>query len=340
MILVTGATGLVGTHLLIQLVGQQNEVCALYRTKEKRAHTKSLFLLYYSTYFGTTTAESAFATILWKKVALEDILALNNAFEAVTQVYHCAALISFDVTDYKELRETNIKGTANIVNCCIDHQVQKLCYVSSIAALSKIEGLHSIDEQSTWNSEALNSDYAITKYGAELEVWRASQEGVPVVIINPGVIIGPGFYKSGSGRIFSRIAEGLSYYTPGGTGFVGVDDVVCCMIQLMESPIHNENFIVVAENLTFKAFLTKVALALDMKPPNKKAGPILTMLYRLLRWFGYVLFNIKPEISKASAQTLQEIFVYDNSKIKKFLGFEFKSIDQTIEQTAQHFLRK
>ena len=186
-----------------------------------------------------------FEKIEWIEADINDIPALEKAFQDITHVFHCAAFISFDPNDLQRLVEVNEIGTANIVNLCIANQIKKLCYVSTIAAIGKEPNNKWVSEETEWQNE-LVSPYALTKYLAEMEVWRATQEGIPVIIVNPGVIIGPGFWESGSGKLFPTAAKGYKYAPPGGSGFVAVEDVVNMMVQLMESNISNERYIAVA----------------------------------------------------------------------------------------------
>ena len=179
MILVTGGTGLVGAHLLLHLLENGEEkIRAIYRKSKQIEKTKSLFELY--------KKSDLFSKIGWIQADILDVPSLENAFEEVDYVYHCAGLISFNPDDENQLRKVNIEGTANIVNFCIDKKVTKLCHVSSIAALGNLtQNQTIITEETEWNPEVLHSDYAISKYGAEMEVWRGQQEGLQVVIVNP-----------------------------------------------------------------------------------------------------------------------------------------------------------
>ena len=153
-------------------------------------------------------------------------LHLQNVFkDTFLHVYHCAALVSFNPKDYRTMRTINIDGTANLVNLCIENKVEKICFVSSIASIGKSLNNKPITEENEWNPEEKHHGYAITKYGAEMEVWRASQEGLNVVIVNPGVILGVGFWKTGTGKLFTTIKNGFKFYTEGITGFVDVKDV-------------------------------------------------------------------------------------------------------------------
>mgnify|MGYP000444878606 CR=1 FL=1 len=237
MILVTGGTGLVGAHLLYHLSLENDVVTAIHRENSNLQAVKKVFSYY------TKDFEHLFNKIKWIEADITDICQLEIAFENITEVYHSAALVSFNPKDYKAMRKINIEGTTNIVNFCINKKVQKLCFVSSIATIEKSINNKVIDEEGEWNVEKNNYGYAITKYGAEMEVWRASQEGIDVVIVNPGVILGAGFWNTGSGALFPKIYKGLQFYTEGITGFVAVKDVVIIMIRLMNSTIKNKSII-------------------------------------------------------------------------------------------------
>ena len=241
MILVTGGTGLIGSHLLFHLTQQGQKVKASYRTEDTLRYVTRVFGYY------TEHPEHLLSAITWVQADLTDIVALHTLFEGVDRVYHCAALISFAPNDYPALKKNNVEGTANIVNLCLEYKVDKLCYVSSIAAISSGALEEVVTETTDWHSRGA-SVYGITKHQAELEVWRGTQEGLSAVIVNPGLVIGPGFWQHGSGLLFARAAQGKKYAPPGGTGFVSVNDVVRAMMTLMASDITQERFILVSEN--------------------------------------------------------------------------------------------
>ena len=334
MILVTGGTGLVGSHLLFKLIGNNEHVRAIYRREKTLTRVKHVF-----SYFSDD-AEALFNKIEWVEADINDIPKLQNAIKDITHVYHCAAFVSFEPDKYKTLRKVNIKGTANIVNLCIANGIKKLCYVSSIAAI----GHHNdpeklVDEQTAWNPEDDNSVYAITKYGAELEVWRGTQEGLDAVIVNPGIILGGGFWKGGSsGNLFRQVHNGMGYYVNGITGYVDVWDVVNAMHQLMEGSIKNESFILVSESLSFKTFQTKTAKALNVKPPTKEAKPWLLQLAWRLDWLKFKLLGKRRSLSKQNAKSAVSVTYHDNSKLKAALNFEFKTIDKSIDEVSKLYL--
>jgi len=332
MILVTGGTGLVGSHLLYKLVQSNNNIRAIYRTKEKIEAVKHVFSYY------TKNADALLSKIEWIEADITNIPKLTEAFKGVTHVYHCAALISLDPHYYYRLRQINIEGTANIVNLCVSNNIKKLCYVSSIAAVGNEVNNKLITEKSPWNKDEDHGVYAITKYGAEMEVWRGCQEGLDVVIVNPGIIIGPGFWRLGSGSFFKRVYKGLKYYTIGTTGFVAVNDVVNIMVLLMEGAIKNEGYIVISENISFQSFFTKIANALHVNPPKKEASSFLLQIAWRMDWLRSKLRGKHRRLVKHSVNSIQSISNYDNSKIKEELDYDFISIDSAISSTSQRFL--
>lgn len=334
MILVTGGTGLVGGHLLYRLVCNKEKVRAIYRNEEKLDNVRSVF----STY--TSNIETIFKAIEWIQADLLDVSALSKAFQGVTHVYHCAALVSFEPDKYHLLRKTNIEGTANIVNLCIPNKVTKLCYVSSVAALGTALNKGIISEETDWNSENDNNVYAITKYGAEMEVWRATQEGLDAVIVNPGVILGAGIWHDSSGSLFKKVSKGLKYYTSGTIGIVSVEDVVTIMIKLVECDIKNKRFVLVAENWTYKQFLTQMALAVNTKPPTKLIKPWLLDLTWKLDWFTHKFFGKRRQLTKHLCASLSSERYYNSDKIKTALNYQFKPMNEEIITVGNHFLKQ
>jgi len=332
MILVTGGTGLVGSHLLFELSKSQQKIRAMYRHEQTIEKVKTIFSYY------TDLADNQFDRIEWLEADLEDLPKLATAFEGVTYVYHCAALISFDPNDYYRLRKTNVVGTANIVNLCVINSIQKLCYVSSVATLG-FDPVK-ITEKTTWNLEDSQSVYAMTKHEAEMEVWRGIQEGVPSVIVNPGVILGPGFFNSGSGILFKRIHKGLNYYTSGVSGYVDVKDVVKSMVSLMSSSHENERYILVAENLSFLEFTTLIANALKLSPPKKAVGSLALSFAWRLDWLKHQLTAKKRQLTKNLCKTLINKSYYDSDKILQTDNtFKFKPISAVVSEVCQIFLK-
>ncbi|RRQ50370.1 NAD-dependent epimerase/dehydratase family protein [Maribacter algicola] len=331
MVLVTGGTGLVGSHLLLRLVLSKVKVRAIYRSVEKLGDVKKVFSYY------EEAPETIFNQIEWVKGDILDVPSLESAFLDIEQVYHAAALISFDTRDFKKLRKVNVEGTANIVNMCIHHKIRKLCYVSTIGTIGRSIGGKEATESNDWN-ELHTNVYALTKYSAEMEVWRGSQENLDVVIVNPGVILGPGFWNSGSGKLFTTVNEGYSYYPPGGTGFVSVTDVVSVMTLLMASTIKNDRFILVSENLTYKEIMTSISHILGRKPPKKE---LKKWQLEIGRYFDFLktLFTGKPRtLTKNSVYSLLHPETYNSEKVRTVLNISFEPLEASIAFTSKKFM--
>jgi dihydroflavonol-4-reductase len=334
MILVTGGTGLVGSHLLYKLASQGEKVRAIYRNEKKLANIKNVFSCYTDDY------ETIFNAIEWFEADILDIPSLTDAFNGINYVYHSAAFVSFEPNKYRLLRKTNIEGTANIVNLCLSNNIKKLCHVSSIATLGIQNNSSEINEESEWNPEASNTIYGITKYGAEMEVWRGSQEGLDIVMVNPGVILGAGIWRYGSGSLFKKAQQGLKYYTSGSIGLVDVEDVVSIMIALTKSTITNERFILVAENWSYKDFLQAMAKAVNAKPPVKLASMVLLHIGWRLDWLRHKLFGKRRQLTKHLAVSLCTQKTYSNTKITSQLQFNFKPVSKSITEIGALYLKQ
>ena len=331
MILVTGGTGMVGAHLLFQLLNKNtHSVRAIHRKTSDLNHVKHIFSYY------SDDAEALFQKIQWVAADITNIPSLEIAFEEITHVYHCAALISFDPNDFEKLQKINVEGTANVANLCIAHGIKKLCYVSTIAAIGKSLGGAMATEENEWNDAHANV-YGLTKNDAEIEVWRAGQEGVSIVIVNPGLIIGPGFWNSGSGVLFQQAFKNSKYYPPGGTGVIVVEDVVDIMIQLMESTHEHERYITIAENLRFQEILGKVARGFDRPPPQTALRFWqLEILWRL-DWFRNLFSSKGRKLSKKTVTSLREQELYDNDKIVQGLNYDFRPLEKAIAFACTKF---
>lgn len=330
MILVTGGTGLIGSHLLFQLAKSGKEVKASYRKKETVDKVAKIFGYY------TDDPLPLFEKITWVQADITDTASLSDLFVGVEYVYHCAALISFDPRHLDALIKTNTEGTANVVNLSVAHKVKKLCYVSSIAAIGASTKGEVATENNEWN-DANVSVYGLTKQDAELEVWRGSQEGLAVAIVNPGVVLGPGFWRTGSGTFFTYANKGKNYFLPGGTGFVSVNDVTSALISLMDSDVDRERFILVSENLTYREIFQKIAAGLGVQAPQKQIAFWTLELFWRWDWLRSKLLNKRRRLTKNMTKGLYQQEIYSSDKIRKQLGFEFENLDSTVSFCCERF---
>lgn len=322
MILVTGATGLVGAHLCYLLTTNKQTLVGVYRREKKRKATEQFFISK-----GGLEGKKRFDSIIWRKADLTNLPELSLVFEGITQVYHCAAYISMAFHKRRYLTQVNQQGTADLVNLCIQNKIKKLAYVSSIAALGDEEINLEVNENSPWNSSLEKTPYAYSKYGAEMEVWRASQEGVEVVIVNPGVILGLGMPRSPLALLLEQIKKGVYFYPTGKTGYVAVEDVCEVLKKLMESNIVNERFILVGENWTYREMMHKIAIGMGKKTPNW----ILRKSYLYILWAIESFFDLlqlrKKFLSKALIESLANKSEINGNKIKSYLPFKYRKIE-------------
>lgn len=332
MILVTGGTGLVGSHLLYELALKGQKVRALYRNDKRLSKVKHVFSYY------SDDPKTLFNRIEWVLGDITDVPKLQSAFEGITHVYHCAALISFQPNDYYKMRHVNITGTANVVNLCLQFKIEKLCYVSSIAAIGSSKTNQAVTEEQDWESDKQVSAYALTKYGGEMEVWRGTQEGLAAVMVNPGVIIGPGYWKSGSGTLFTIIKRGLKYHPTGRTGFVDVKDVVSAMTGLMSSNISIERFILISENAEWKRVLTEMAVGLEAKIPRHRASDFKLNIARWADAIRSFLLKKQRRVTKSSMRAMASRTIYDGSKITNTLGLKYQPLSDSIASNCRFFL--
>ena len=332
MILVTGSSGLVGSHLLIKLLKKRSKIKALIRDTQSKEKIRKVFQYY------TKDSDRLLTQIEWHLGDITDYVSLEEAFDNVDYVYHCAAVISFNSRDRSLMSAVNIQGTSNIVNLCLVKGIKKLVHVSSIAAIAKPVSGNLYTEKSLLPQGKLSA-YSFTKSQSELEVWRGVTEGLNAVIINPSIILGPGNWNSGSGKLFSQVFKGMKFFTRGVTGFVDVHDVVRLMMELMESDIHAERYIVSAANLSYEEVFKKIAAGLGAKAPKYYASPFLTsIVWRMDRLLSIVLFR-KPLLTRQSAKASHIIQNYTSEKLVNQTGFKFTPLEQTIKQTAS-FLKE
>jgi nucleoside-diphosphate-sugar epimerase len=321
MILVTGGTGLVGSHLIQQLLQEGKSVRALYRTSVPQ------------TLAGLNGIE-------WVKGDILDTSALWEAMEGVDQVYHCAAIVSFHPTQKNLLNKTNIEGTANVVNACISQGVQKLLFVSSVAALGRIREDQPIDETMNWTPETSNSEYGKTKFMAELEVWRGMGEGLNIAIVNPVIILGPGNWDGGSSGIFKSVYNEFPWYTEGISGFVDVKDLVRAMITIMQSQVSGERFIISGENRSYREIFTMIAKGFGKKPPYKKVTPLMAEIVWRLEALKAKFSGKNPLLTKETARTAQAKVNFNNTRfLKKFPEFSYTPMEESISRICTEILK-
>jgi dihydroflavonol-4-reductase len=321
MILVTGGAGLLGKELIVQLLAQGKTVKAIYnKTPLPNFHSPNLQQL---------------------QCNILDVIGLEEAMAGIEQVYHCAAIVTFNPKRKQELFKINIEGTANVVNAALEAGVKKMVHVSSVAALGRIREDEMINETMNWTEETSNSNYGQSKYLSELEVWRGIGEGLDAVMVNPVIILGAGNWNDGSSKLFQSAYNEFPWYATGTTGFVDVRDVAKAMIQLMNSDITAQRFIVSAENKTYQEVFNIMAGAFNKKPPYKQVTPLIAKIVWRLEAIKSFFTKQDPLITKETAKTALAKVNYDNSKLLKYLPqFTYRKLEDTITDTCTALQQK
>ena len=320
MILVTGGSGFLGSHLLIELCSAHKKVRALKRPCSDLDFVEKLFEFY--------RKRDLFKTIEWTDGDTCDLESLHKPLNGVEQIYHCAATVTFSAKNRHQILHNNVNGTANIINAAITAGVKKFCHVSSIAALGK-DTL--ITEKTVWEKKDAHSVYGQSKHESELEAWRGIAEGMDTIIVNPSVIIGPWKPEYGIGSFFHQVRSGLKYYTGGSNGFVDVRDVARAMVLLMDSNIKNENFILSSENISFHDLSVMIARLTGAKEPQVKASSSLTDIAWRLSEVKSFITGKKVEFDKDTARISQSVNVFSNQKIADALHFSFIPVKESLE---------
>ena len=332
MILLTGGSGLLGSHLLLDLVKSGKQVRAIKRASSNTAMVRKVFSYY------VENPDEMEGKIQWVDADLMDYGAIEDAMEGIAEIYHCGAVVSFYHKDHKTMLKVNIEGTANLVDKAIENKVSKFCYVSSVATLGRAENNNISTEEPYWLTSKKNSVYGISKYGPEREIWRGIEEGLTAVIINPSVILGPGFWQDNSG-LFRLVYEGLKYYTRGVNGYVDARDICKAMISLMDQNIFGERFICSADNLSYQDFFGLIAKYMGKPAPSVNVPPAMTSFAWRIEAVRAFLTGSKPEVTREMATTASQVYNYRSDKLCKTINLKFRPVEDSIREICGCFFR-
>lgn len=323
MIAVTGANGLLGSFVVRKLLQDNIAFVAL---KRKGSDTSLL--------------QDVNHRITWKESDVLDYVSVLEALEGVTGVIHTAAVVSYHKKDKDLIFAVNVEGTQHVVDACLQVGIKRLLHVSSVAALGKEKGQLIIDESSKWIEGARVSNYAASKYQAELEVWRGQEEGLSTVIVNPSVILAPTDWGKSSAQLFKYAYQQRPFYTEGSLNAVDVRDVATCIVELYKSTVEAERFVLSAGQISYLNFFEKAAKNFSKRPPFIRVAKPLLQMVAIFEAIRSVLTGSNPLVTQETAQLAGKSVVYSNEKVKKVLGVEFQSIESTIEWCCEHYMKK
>lgn len=322
-VLVTGGTGFLGAYIILELVAKGWPVRAIRRGDAQAAFIPS----------------AVWEKVEWMSGDVLDVIGLEEAMEGVEAVVHSAAKLSFSRQDRREMYQTNIEGTANVVNVALEQNIRRLVHVSSVAALGRTGGGETVDEKKHWEESKWNTQYATSKFRGEIEVWRAIGEGLPAVIVNPSTILGYGDWNHSSCTLFRSAWQEFPWYTEGVNGFVDVRDVAGAIVALLENDVVGERYILNGDNWSFRRVFETMAAGFGKKPPSREATPFLAgIAWRRERLKS--LFSGKPSIlTRESARVAQSLTYFDNRKVLAALPeFQFTPLERTIKLACADYL--
>lgn len=338
MIFVTGGTGLLGAHLLFKLTKRGQKVRALKRSTSNLDQVLKTFSYY------TKEPQPFFNSIEWVEGDILDYFSLEELLRGIDEIYHCAAIVSFDEKERSQTIGNNVEGTSNLVNAALENGVKRICHVSSIAALGKRENGEMVTEKTNWIPAKKHSAYSESKFYSEAEIWRGVEEGLDAVIVNPSIILGPGNWENSSAKFFKTIWDGMKFYTKGVTGYVDINDVVNIMVQLMDEEnferVKNQRYLLNAENLSYENVFKQIAVALKKPQPSVYASDFMMgIAWRLAKLASWITRKT-PLITKEVATGRNDINNFDGSKITGVLNYHYTPISESIQKTAKIFVEE
>jgi dihydroflavonol-4-reductase len=322
-VFVTGGTGFLGAYVIKELVEKGFAVSALRRSNK----------------LPSFIADMIFEQVSWIDGDIFDVTALEEAMEDANIVIHAAAKVSFVSSQKATLFKTNIEGTANVVNAAIACQVPRFIHVSSVAAIGRTKSSDRVNETKEWEDNKSNTNYAVSKHLAEMEVWRGVGEGLNTVIVNPSTIIGFGDWNTSSCAIFKSVYQEFPWYTDGVKGFVDVEDVARLIVMLSKADIQAERFILNTENISIHKLFDLIADGFGKKRPSWRATPLLAEFAWRAEKIKSLLTGKDPILTKESAKIAQQSTYYDAAKIKKALpDFSFTPLEKTVASACKSYL--
>lgn len=335
-VFLTGGTGMLGAHLLLDLARSGARVRALKRRNSDLQWVRKIFS------WHDTNADQLLAAIEWADGDLMDKESLREAMADAEVVIHAAARVSFDPDDREVVLQENIEGTAHLIDLALEGKITRFCHVSSIAALGDQDSGLPVNEDFSWKNNRKRSAYSESKFQSEMEVWRGIQEGLQAIIVNPSVILGPGNWSNSSPRMFQTVDKGMKFYSSGSNGFVDVRDVSRAIIQLLSSSdwknLKNQRFVLSAENLTYRDLFGKIAVALHRPQPTIPANRLLLQIGWRASWLVFAITGKQPSLTRETARSASSTSLYDGSKIARTIDFSYAPINRTIQEIGKIFL--
>lgn len=302
-VLVTGATGLLGAHLVRRLNREGIRPRALLR---ERSDLRGL---------SGTSYEPVRGDVL-------DAGSLARAAKGSETVFHLAGSVRFGPKDAPALEALHIEGTRNVVRACRQTGARRLIHVSSVAALG-YGPLNAPATEETLEPFDANSAYHATKRAGEQVALAASGQELEVVVANPAFVVGAYDVRPSSGLLLIQIAHGrMALFPSGGNGFVNGQDVAEGLWLLWKQGRAGERYILNGENLTYRQFFSLCAQEANVSPPRiPLSDGLLQRISRLADRFAHHLPNPFDRLSGALLRTQTLTAYYSARKAMLELGY-------------------
>ncbi len=321
MVAITGANGLLGSFILKKLLDEKTDVVGITRKESDRK-----------------LLDGYQDQIAWRVADILDTHSLEESLKGIQVVIHTAASVSFNPRHSKKIYTVNVEGTRNIVNTCLKLGIPRLIHISSVAALGRQKGITHLNEQSKWIDNSINSDYAESKYHAELEVFRGQEEGLSTIIINPSVILAPTDWTKSSAQIFKYVWESKRFYTSGSLNYVDVRDVAAMVFLLCSSNVAGERIIANGGTVTYQFIFDEIAKRFNKKAPHIGIGASVVRMASWLEEMKSLITRSEPMFTRQSSRMACEVFQYENQKAMKILGLQFRTLQDTLDWCCAHYL--
>ena len=322
MIGVTGANGLLGSFIIRKLIEENEPFIAFKRSNSDVSLLSDLS-----------------EKIQWRELDLCNPVSMDDALQGVTAIIHAAAMVSFNPRKASAISRINTDGTRNLVNACLANGIRHFIHISSVGALGRVKDQTLIDENHKWVESASHNSYATSKYLAELEVFRAQEEGLRTVILNPSVILAPADWTKSSARLFKYIWDEPLFYIDGSLNYVDVRDVATVAWKVLNSGTENERFIVSAGAVSFKEFFDAVARRFGKRPPMIKLNANLLKIVAGFEAIRAKLRRSEPLVTPDAARLAGNFFQFQNNKIITELDFEFRPLGNTLDWCCQYYMQ-
>ncbi len=321
-VLVTGASGFIGGHLVRKLVDRGLDVRILIRKTSNISH------------IGDLELEKAYGDIT-------DYDSVLKAMDGVDQVYHVAALYKAWQPDSRTFYRINVEGTVNVMNAALEKNIERIVYTSTVGAVGIVEKEGELcDENCLWNLGFSEDHYIISKFQAEMEVMKMiCKRGLPAVIVNPSAPVGPADWKpTPTGQLIVQyLKKRIPAYVDTSISFVDVRDVAEGHILAMEKGKIGERYILTDENLTMKELFEKLYKITGIKPPKIKTPYGVNYAFASFLEFVASITGIEPPLARSYVRVTKGRLAYDNRKSREELGLQYGGVEKALEDAVKWY---